>query len=94
MRFRPVVNVNPEESRKAALDLRAARLTPITSHPRSMALLTACAPAAVPWAYAAADTAVAQGRPPGDVLTNLLDYLETHPMPTDEGAWADLVSLL
>ncbi|MBB5379185.1 hypothetical protein HNQ07_004700 [Deinococcus metalli] len=86
--------MNPEEPQQWALNLRAARLTPISSHPRSMALLIACAPHQVPWAFAAADTAVSHGRPPGDVLTNLLDYLEGHPMPIDEGAWAALVATL
>lgn len=77
-----------------AQDLRAARLTPITSHPRSLALLTACAPAQVPWAFAAAETAVKQGRPPGEVIDNLRDYLVAHPMPTDPVEWAILTSSL
>lgn len=77
-----------------AQDLRAARLTPVTSHPRSLALLTACAPSQVPWAFAAAETAVNQGRPPGEVIDSLRDYLADHPMPTDPVEWAILTSTL
>lgn len=77
-----------------ALDLRAARLTPVTSHPRSMALLLACPPEQVPWAYAAAEAAVSQGRPAEEVLDNLLDYLADQQMPHDGVEWAVLVSTL
>ena len=77
-----------------ALDLRAARLTPVTSHPRSLALLTACAPEQVPWAFAAAEAAVQHGRPPGEVIDNLRDHLAERPMPTDAIEWAVLVSTL
>lgn len=74
--------------------LRAARLTPVTSHPRGFTLLTACPPAQVPWAFAAAETVVKQGRPPGEVIDTLLDYLAAHPMPTDPVEWAILTSTL
>ena len=77
-----------------ALDLRHSRLTPVTSHPHSLALLTACPPHAVPWAFAAAETAVQQGRPAGEVLDNLRDYLDDHDMPTNEVQWAILAAQL
>lgn len=83
-----------DELTRKAKDLRAARLTPITSHPRSLALLTACTPSQVPWAFAAAETAVKQGRPPGEVIDHLRDYLVTHSMPTDPVEWAILTSSL
>lgn len=77
-----------------ALDLRAARLTPVTSHPRSMALLLACPPEQVPWAYAAAEAAVSHGRPVEAVLNNLLEFLTDRPMPLEGVEWAVLVSTL
>lgn len=86
--------MNASEVTRRAQDLRAAQLTPVTSHPRSLALLIACPPAAVPWAYAAAETAVRHGRPVEEVLRNLLDYLSDHPMPTTAVEWACLTSTL
>lgn len=79
---------------RKAEDLRAARLTPVTSHPRIMVLLTACVPSQVPWAFAAAETAVKHGRPPGEVIDSLRDYLADHAMPTDPVEWAILTSSL
>jgi hypothetical protein len=69
-------------------------LTPVTNHPRSLALLVVCPAEHVVWAYAAADAAVGLGRPVAAVVDHLLDYLDRHPMPTEEGAWAALVSTL
>ncbi|UQN10840.1 hypothetical protein [Deinococcus sp. QL22] len=82
------------DSESRALSLRQAQLTPVTSHPLGIALLTACPPAFVPFAYAAAEAAVSQGRPPGEVLSNLLEYLAQHPMPTEDVAWAVLAATL
>ena len=83
-----------DDPTRFAQDLRAAQLTPITSHPHSLALLTVCPPQQVPYAFAAAETAARQGRPPGDVISNLRDYLSDRPMPTDPIAWAILTSTL
>lgn len=70
------------------------QMTAIASHPRSLAFLVLCPPHAVAWAYAAADTAVLHGRPPGEVIDNLREYLSEHPMPTDPVEWAILTSTL
>ncbi|UQN09005.1 hypothetical protein [Deinococcus sp. QL22] len=65
-----------------------------TAAEAGIALLTACPPAFVPFAYAAAEAAVKQGRPPGEVLSNLLKYLAQHPMPNEDVAWAVLAASL
>jgi len=83
-----------DEMTQRPLSLRAARLTPITSLPQSLALLTCCPPERIAWALEAAETAVRAGRPAADVLSALLEHLEDHPMPDTELDWILLAGQL